>query len=596
MQSSLDDVIQLLATWAVEEVPAGAVVTKLRAGSSVVIGWMRRHAAIGALTFLAVLAACAGAGNAQSSEPATGTHGMVSSAHPLATEAGVRILRDGGTAFDAAVAVAAALNVVEPAMSGMGGYGTILVYDAKSNVARFLNPSGRMPALLDSDAFRPPTPDYMRNRRGAKAISTPGNANAWEAMWREYGELPWAVLFDDAIRLAEEGFQLTAREAALIAGAYGEFPEYARAFYGRDGEPLRAGDLLVQRDLANSLRLVAAEGASAIHGGSIGEAIDRAMRDAGGFLSLEDLRSNEAEWWEPIRMTYRGYEIVTASPPANSWPALVRLGMMSQYDVAALGHNTAAYLHRYAEVTKHAFWTRLRWAGDPDVAPPPLGQLLSEEYWTEQVSRIDSVHASPFVPPIDFSDPHHTTHFVVADRWGNVVSATQTLGNAFGSRIMPEGTGIWLNNSLAYCTFDPKGNPMDAFPGRHKLSGDVPLFIMRDGRPWVAIGTPGGHTIAQTVPQMVMSIIDFGMDVQEAIDAPRIAFIEPDVIAVDARIPGAVRDSLASMGHHVEVSGGFSNAHGLAIEYDGQGHPTQFRGGSETRGTGLAKGYSGGRS
>jgi len=557
---------------------------------------MRRRTGMGALTLLMTLAGCASAGNAHVSEPATGTHGMVSSAHPLATDAGIRILRDGGTAFDAAVAVAAALNVVEPALSGMGGYGTILVYDGKSREARFLNPSGRMPASLNSDAFRPPTPNYMENRRGAKAISTPGNANAWEAMWREYGELPWAVLFDDAIRLAEDGFGLTEAEAELIGRAYRSFPEHARAFYGRDGEPLQAGERLVQRDLARSLRLVAAEGARAVHGGSIGEAIDRAMREAGGFLTLEDLRSNEAEWWEPIRMTYRRYEIVTASPPANSWPALVRLGMMSQYDVAALGHNTVAYLHRFAEVTKHAFWTRLRWAGDPDVAPPPLSQLLSQDYWSEQVGRIDPEHASQFAPPTDFSDQHHTTHFVVADRWGNVVSATQTLGNAFGSRIMPEGTGIWLNNSLAYCTFEPKGNPMDAFPGRHKLSGDVPLFIMRDGRPWIAIGTPGGHTIAQTVPQMVMSIIDFGMDVQQAIDAPRVAFVEPDAIAIDARIPKAVRDSLTAMGHHVRTSGGFSNAHGLAIEYDGQGHPTRFRGGSETRGAGLAKGYFGGGS
>jgi gamma-glutamyltranspeptidase/glutathione hydrolase len=168
--------------------------------------------------------------------------------------------------------------------------------------------------------------------------------------------------------------------------------------------------------------------------------------------------------------------------------------MMSRFDAAALGHNTTAYLHRFAEVTKHGVWVRLRYAGDPDVNPPPLAMLLSENYWTEQVGRLDLAHASAFTYPGASTD-RHTTHFVVADQWGNLVSATQTLGNTFGSRIMPEGTGIWLNNSLAYCRFEPKGNPMDAHAGRRKLSGDCPTIVMRDGRPWVAIGTPGGHTI-----------------------------------------------------------------------------------------------------
>jgi gamma-glutamyltranspeptidase/glutathione hydrolase len=513
---------------------------------------------------------------------------MVSSAHPLATDAGLRILQAGGTAFDAAVATAAVLNVVEPAMSGVGGYGTILVYDAREKRVRFLNPSGRMPATLDSDVYRPPTPGYEENRRGAKAVSTPGNVNAWEAMWQTYGRLEWAALFEDAIRHAEDGFVLTAREAELIAWAFESFPDHVKAFYGRDGRSLGPGTRLVQQDLAGSLRLIATEGAHALHGGSIGAAIDAAMQETGGFLSLDDLANNEAEWWDPVSITYRGREIVVASPPANSWPALVRLGMMEQFDARSLGHNTVEYLHRYAEVTKHAFWTRLRWAGDPEIAPPPLDRLLSQDYWAQQVASIDLSRASPFTPPTEFGHEQHTTHFVVADRWGNVVSATQTLGNAFGSRIMVEGTGIWLNNSLAYCTFEPKGNPMDAFPGRHKLSGDVPLFVMQDSRPWIAIGTPGGHTIPQTVPQMVMGLVDFGMDIQQAVDAPRIAFLEPDILGIDRRIPESVRNALVTLGHNVRVTGSFSNAHGLTVEYDEAGLPMRFLGGAER---GLAKGY-----
>jgi gamma-glutamyltranspeptidase/glutathione hydrolase len=525
-------------------------------------------------------------------EPARGERGMVSSAHPLATEVGVEILAAGGNAFDAAVAVAAALNVVEPMMSGMGGYGTILVFSARESRVRFLNASGRIPEGVDPDVYRPPTPGYMANRRGAKAVSTPGNVNAWAAMARTYGTLSWEDLLEPAIRIAREGFTVDGRTARLVRSAWDDFPRHARAIYGDGGQPLEEGDLLVQTDLANSLRLVAEEGPEALHGGLLGKAIDETMREAGGFLRLEDLEENEAEWWEPLSIEYRGSTVVVPPPPANSFPALVRLGMMSRLDVAEMGHNTPEYLHHFAEVTKHAFWTRLRWAGDPEVSPPPLDRLLSPTYWTEQVERIDPHRAEPFRPPSVVAEAGaNTTHFVVADREGNVVSATQTLGNSFGSRIMPPGTGIWLNNSLAYCTFEPPGNPMDAHPGRRKLSGDVPLFVLEDGRPWIAVGTPGGHTIAQTVPQIVMNVLDFEMDIQEAIAAPRISFVEPDVLAVEEAVGEDVMEALEAQGHHVRTVRALGNAHGLTIVWGPDGRPAGFFGGADPRGVGRALGW-----
>ena len=523
--------------------------------------------------------------------PARGTRGMVSSANALATDVGLEVLEAGGNAFDAAVAVAAALNVVEPMMSGMGGYGTILVYSAAEDRARFLNSSGRIPRGVDPDAYRAPTPDYLANRRGAKAVSTPGNVNAWAAMSGEYGRLPWDEVLAPAVRLAEEGFEVDVRTARMIEGAWEEFSAYTKGFYGFEGRPLKAGERLVQSDLARSLRRVASEGPRALHGGTLGEAVDRAMREAGGFLRLSDLEENEAEWWEPVGIDYRGYRVIVPPPPANSWPALVRLGMMSRFDVRALGHNSVGFLHRFAETTKHAFWTRLAWAGDPEIAPPPLDRLLSEAYWDEEVAKIDPERARPFVPPGVVGEVGmNTTHFVVADSEGNVVSATQTLGNAFGSRIMPEGTGIWLNNSLAYCTFEPAGNPMDAHPGRRKLSGDVPLFVLRDGKPWVALGTPGGDTIPQTVPQMVMNILDFGMDIQAAIAAPRVSFVEPDYLSVENGIPDDVFDALAAMGHQVRRTGGLGDGHGVVIEWGPNGLPEGFFGGADPRGVGVAKG------
>ncbi len=523
--------------------------------------------------------------------PAAGAHGMVSSAHPLATEAGLEVLRAGGNAFDAAVAVAAALNVTEPMMSGMGGYGTIVLYDARGGRSLFLNSSGRMPRALDSAAFRAPTSGWEENRTGAKAVSTTGNLNAWEAMWKRFGTRPWGALFAPAICLAREGFLLDEECAAFIRSSWGDFPEHARAFYGRDGRPLGPGERLVQEDLARSFERVASEGAGVLHGGFLGETVDRAMREAGGFLRLDDLWENEAEWYDTIAIDYRGNRVVTAPPPANSFDALVRLGMMSRLDPAEMGHNTTAYLHRFAEVTKHAFWTRLRYAADPEVRPVPLDMLLSPAYWEEQVRRIDAARARPFALPSWVPPGGHTTHFVVADSWGNIVSATQTLGNMFGSRIMPEGTGIWLNNSLAYSTFEPAGNPMDAFPGRHKLSGDVPVIIFRNGRPWAALGTPGGHTIGQTVPQMAMNLIDFGMDIQAAISTPRVSFVEPDLLAVEEGIPPAVREGLRAMGHNLRVARGLGNAHGLTITWGEAGGPAGFQGGSDPRGIGTAKGY-----
>jgi gamma-glutamyltranspeptidase/glutathione hydrolase len=524
--------------------------------------------------------------------PATGESGMVSSAHPLATEAGLDLLKAGGNAFDAAIAVASTLNVVEPQNSGIGGYGIILIYDANADRVRVLNCSGRFPMLTDSDVFRAPYPDHESNRRSARAISTPTNLNAWQALWNEYGSAPWPRLFDSAIRLAAKGHPINASLARSIRGAAAQMSEYSKAFYTSNGQPLEEGDVLIQRDLARSFRLIARNGAGALYGGEIGRALVATAETQGSFLRMADLLANEAEWWEPIGIDYRGYRVYTASPPGNSFSSLVRLGIMERFDLPALGHNSVEYLHRFAEVTKHAYWTRLKYAGDPDVQPPPLDMLLSEDYFDAQFAAIDLDTATEFVPPgVSGAAGEHTTHFVVADRDGNIVSATQTLGGGFGSKVMVEGRGIWLNNSMYFCTFEPKGNPMDAHAGRRKLNSNHPTIVYRNGKPWIAIGTPGGHTIGQTVPQMIMNMLDFEMDVQNAIAAPRISFVEPDVLSVEDRVPRYVRDGLEAMGHHVRVTEAIGNGHGLTIEYGEDGRPQRFTGGADPRGRGQARGY-----
>ena len=512
--------------------------------------------------------------------------GSVASAHPLATKAGLDVLKDGGNAFDAAIAVAAALNVVEPMMSGIGGYGTILIYGAEQKSVKYLNPSGRFPENTNSDLMRSPTPDFMKNRVGPKSISTPGNLNAWEDMHKKYGSKDWNILFDAAINYAENGFRITSSTARWIDIAFEDFNEYAQTFYGLDGEPLKKGEQLIQLDLGKTYRQIAKEGAAPFYHGNIAAKIDRQMKEVGSFLSLKDLQMNKAEWWAPIKFNYRGYDVYTAGLPANSFPAFVNLGLMQQWQPKDSDHNSLDYLHRFAEITKESYKARLAYSFDPDIRISPIDSILANAFLKSMAKSLDMTKASDFVPPY-LPESKNTTHFVVIDKWGNIVSATQTLGNLFGSRIMVEGTGIWLNNSMAYASFEPKGNPMDAFPGRHKLSGDCPVIILKDNRPWAALGSPGGHTITQNVPQIIMNLIDFEMSMQEAIDAPKIAFVEPNSIRVDSELDKETIDALISHGHRI-IKGNIGNATGIRIIYSSEGEIIHLDQGIDKRGEGRA--------
>ncbi|CAA9387848.1 MAG: Gamma-glutamyltranspeptidase @ Glutathione hydrolase [uncultured Rubrobacteraceae bacterium] len=548
------------------------------------------------------------------SRAAVGTNGMVSTAHPLATRAGVEVLQDGGNAFDAAVAVGAALNVVEPMMSGVGGYGATVVYDAERGETRFLETGSRTPESLDPSIFRPPTPGYQENRCGGPVVSTPGNLNAWRLMWEEYGEEEWSRLFEPAVGYAEEGFVIGEETAGWIGSEYPAFPANAQEIYGRNGAPLRTGDRLVQEDLADSMRTIAENGAGAIYGGELGQAMVAEARENGSFLTEKDLRENRARWRPTVVSDYGGGEIVTAGPPSTAWGALLRLGTMGELDPASLGQNTSPYVHALTEISKNAFSQTSQYAADP-----PLDELLTEPYFAEQAAAVDFSAAGPiewprtsdpakscsptgYVPTTDASasasasasaqaSVGHTTHFVVADREGNVVSSTQTLGNVFGSKLMPEGTGLWLNDQLAWSRFEPRGTVFDVYAGRQTLYALCPTIVLRDGRPVVALGTPGGRTIPQTTTQMITNIQAFGMDVQEAISAPRFSFVIPDLLGVEPQIPADVRSQLEVLGHNVYVDEfGFGNAHGLAIEYGKEGNPSRFTGGADPRGEGAATG------
>lgn len=505
---------------------------------------------------------------------AKGAIGAVASGHPLATKAGLDVLAEGGNAFDAAVAIASTLNVVEPAMTGLGGYGSTLIYDAKKKEVRYLNSSGKFPLNANSDLMRAPAVDYMSNRKGPKSISTPGNLNAWKVMHARYGRLPWADLFEHAIMHARDGFPLAPYMAKLIASSFDEFSDYSKSFYGKNGRPLKEGEKLVQKDLANTYTIIASEGVDPFYKGRIALQIDTQLKELGSFLSLEDLRADVAEWWDPLKINYKGYDIYTMGTPGNGFSALFALGVLEQLDLQKLTHNSSDYLHLVAEVLKESSKVRLTHSGTVETRDNIENHILTPVHFAQVAASLDITKASHFdVHPR--KEGLNTTHFVVVDKWGNIVSSTQTLGLGFGSKVMIEGTGVWMNNAMAFSTWEPKGNPMDVFPGQYKLSSNSPIIIMNKGQPWAALGTPGGHTIPQNVAQIIVNLIDFKMNMQQAINAPKLAFFaEENVLITERDIPVSVVSALKKKGHQIDnehitsylgLSGAMGNAMGVKI-------------------------------
>lgn len=502
--------------------------------------------------------------------------GAVATGHPLATKAGLDVLAKGGNAFDAAVAIASTLNVVEPAFSGLGGYGSTLIYDAKKKEIRYLNASGKFPLKANSDLMRAPVVEHMKNRKGPKSISTPGNLNAWKEMHVKYGTMPWTDLFEHAILYARDGFPIPSYMAELVASSYKEFSEYSKSFYGKDGQPLKEGEILVQKDLAKTYEIIASEGVEPFYSGHIALQIDKQMKAICSFLSIEDLRADVAEWWDPLKINYKGYDVYTIGTPGNGFSALYALGVLEQLGLQKFKHNEADYLHLVAEALKKSSKVRLTHSGTVEERDNIENHILTPQNFAHVAASIDITKASPFDLHLG-NEGLNTTHFVVVDKWGNIVSSTQTLGTRFGSKVMIEGKGIWMNNAMAFSTWEPKGNPMDVFPGQYKLSSNSPVIIMKMGRPWAALGTPGGHTIPQNVAQLVVNLIDFKMNMQEAIDSSKLAFFaEENVLVTEPGIPPSVVSALEKNGHHIDnehitsylgLGGKIGNAMGVKISH-----------------------------
>ncbi len=533
-----------------------------------------------------------------------GQNGMVVSAHPLASQAGLRILQEGGNAMDAAVATAATLNVVEPYMSGVGGLGVLQCYVAREQRLRVLNFSGRAPYAATPDRFMLETREV-----GARASLVPGNVAGWLTLLETYGSMARERVLAPAIAYAEQGFPLSYNNHLYLhshQALLSRFPTSAAVFLPY-GQAPRAGERLVQRDLAQSLRTLAEGGREAFYRGPLAKAIVAFLETQDGLLTLDDFADYEAVWEEPIRTSYRGYDVYAPPPNSSGFQVLETLNILEQFDVQALGYGTSRYLHLLMEAAKLSVTDRIAYAGDPEHHPVPLDRLLDPDYAKAQLNRIDWQRAARVVGERPTGEtiadvirpgiaPTYrdglTTYLTTTDREGNVVSLTQTLGAGFGGGLVMGDTGIFLNNMCLWFEIDPAIDlPNRIAPGKRVDFCVSPIQVFRDGAFTLSIGTPGSYGILQTTVQMLMHVLDFGMTIQEALELPRFRYFEDRRVEMEDRFPAAVRQELSELGHEIDSIGDWSPSVGGGqgiFHVPGSG---VYQGGADPRRDGYAVGF-----
>ncbi len=490
----------------------------------------------------------------------SGRHGVVVSLNPLASMAGMQILLKGGNAFDAAVATAFAVAVVDPKNSTIGGQGLATIYSARDRKVRALNYYGKAPAGATIEALR-----NRQYKTGYLSAPVPGNLKGYEALHRAYGRLPWREVVQPAIDLAEHGFVLTPDFTAVLARltARLDYPSSRRVFFSGGRQP-KPGEIFRQPDLARTLRDIAEHGADAFYKGPTAQKIADFYQANGGLLTYQDLASYEAKWVEPIFTTYHGYSIYTTPPNSSGLAMLIQFNLLGGYDLKKYKHNSAEYLHLIGEVQRLAIADRNRYVADPEFVSVPINRLLSKEYADEQRRHIslDCPVSSPgpTSEKLDLPEKANTTHLTVADEEGNMVSLSQTLGSWFGNGVIAADTGVLFSNQLRHLHTGP-ASPSRIGPGRQPRSNQSPIIVLKDGQPVMAIGTPGNDGIWQRMVQVLVNMIDFGMDIQQAVTAPRMiygGFQEtgvdlPAIFAAEDRLPAETLAGLRACGYMLNL-------------------------------------------
>ena len=524
-------------------------------------------------------------------------HGIVATSQPLASEAGLAVLRHGGNAIDAAVTSAAMLTLTEPMMTSIGGDMFAMVWIAKEHRLVALNASGRAGALMTREELIRRGHTRMPGR-GIETVTVPGALAGWNELLKKYGTISLAQALAPAIRYAEEGFPLT----PVIADEWND-PEAtqpldaaAKRTYLPNGHAPVAGEWFRNPDYARTLREIAAGGVGVMYGGSLGQRIVKRSQELGGFLTLGDFKANKPTWVTPISAVFKGYRIWEMPPNNQGVGALEMLKILEPYDLKSMGFNSATYLHHLIEAKKLAYADLAKYVGDADHLTMPDERLLSDKYITERRSHLDATRAQARVDPGPAQLASETIYLTAADNAGNMVSLINSIYDHFGSGIVAPGTGFVLHNRGAGFTMET-GLPNTVAPGKRPFHTLIPAFVTKPGAvpaadgstdtPYMSFGLMGGGMQAQGHAQLMINLLVFGMDIQQAIDAARFRHTTGLNVEVEAPITDAARAGLTAMGHIV--------SDGRRTQFGGSQAiirlPRGYAAGSDPRKDGLAAGY-----
>lgn len=519
--------------------------------------------------------------------PVVSENGMVAASQPLAAEAGRDILQAGGNAFDAAVATAAVLAVVEPMMTGLGGDAFVLAHAAGSNELAGLNASGFSPSAV--------TPQFFHDRHldkvpqtGAFSVTVPGAVEGWETLLQRYGSMSLTDVLAPAIRLAETGFAVT----EIIAGDWAESgqrfagdAEFNRVYLQGRGEAPRRGEIFRNADLAKTLRQISDGGAKAFYEGEAGQALVRLLNELDWPMSMDDLRRQRSNWVTPISTTFRDTTLFELPPNGQGLAALEMLNILEPYELEAMGHNSVEYLHLLIEAKKLAFGDLDRWLADPQQTRLPLEQLISKTHASRQRDRLDRDRAARSYPSV-LDAESDTVYFAVTDSERNAVSFIQSIRAAFGSGLVVPGTGVLLQNRGSDFTLRP-GHPNEIGPRKRPYHTIIPAMAYRAGKPWLCFGVMGGLMQPQGHVQVLLNRLLFGMDVQEAGDAARFCH-SPAGLALESGVAPAVVKELEQKGHApVPAKGVFGGYQAVEIDWE----RGRLLGATESRKDGIAAGW-----
>jgi gamma-glutamyltranspeptidase/glutathione hydrolase len=509
------------------------------------------------------------------------------------------ILKAGGSAVDAAIAANATLGLMEPTGCGIGGDLFAIVWDAESKALAGLNASGRSPMSLSLAQVRQAAPEGIPYL-GPLTVSVPGAVDGWFELHARYGKLPMATLLEPAIRYAREGFPVTEFIAALWqenAPSRSHYPGFRETFMPGGRAPVK-GEIFRNPRLADTYEQIAKNGRDTFYKGDIARKIDSYLREQGGFLSYEDMAAHRSEWVESLSVNYRGYDVYELPPNGHGIVALQMLNILEGYDLRKMGFGSADYLHVLIEAKKLAYEDRAQYYADPDFYEPPIARLISKDYAAERRALIDPGKAAPTYTAGDMLNDGDTIYLTVADKDGNMVSFIQSNYGDIGSGMTPGELGFALQNRGALFSLKD-GHPNVYEPGKRPFHTIIPAFVMKDGKPWLSFGVMGGSMQPQAHAQIVVNLVDFGMNLQEAGDAARMrhtgssqptdeVMSDGGTVYLESGIPQSVRDELTRRGHRIATEPGDYGGYQAILWNEEQG---VYYGASESRKDGHAAGY-----